>query len=65
MREETMNGQDAIEYHASRARIELDLGLTADALAASRAHLQLAALHMNRMRELTGASEPHKPSLTA
>jgi hypothetical protein len=59
-----MNRQDAIDYHSTRAQVELDRGLTANALTASRAHLQLAALHMNRMRELTGPSKPHKPILT-
>ena len=59
-----MHGQDIIEYHSNRAQKELDLGLTATVMAASRAHLQLAALHMKRMREVAGGSEPRQPLLT-
>ena len=59
-----MPPQDIIEYHSARAKIELDLGLTADVMAASRAHLELAGLHMQRLRELAPASAQPKPFLT-
>jgi hypothetical protein len=59
-----MNSQDAIEYHSIRAKKELDLGLTASALVVSRAHMKLAELHMQRLRDLSGRTELHKPLLT-
>lgn len=43
-----------LDYHAARATRELDMGLAAGSAAAARAHLQLASLHMARVRELTG-----------
>ena len=58
------HGQDAIDYHTMRAKTELDLGLTATITVASRARLKLAALHMQRLRELTGRSGSPKPLLT-
>jgi hypothetical protein len=45
---------DEAEYHSNRARQELDLGLTAKGISASRSHLRLASLHMQRLRELNG-----------
>ena len=57
-----MTSQDTIHYHTDRARTELDMGLLSQSVAASRAHLQLASLHMQRLRELTG--EPGKSPLT-
>jgi hypothetical protein len=59
-----MQAHDAIEYHSTRVTKEIHLGLTTTVMAASRAHLQLATLHMQRLRELTGQSERHKPVLT-
>jgi hypothetical protein len=59
-----MGAQERIEYHSKRAQNELDLGFTSDVMAASRAHLRLASLHMQRVRELTGHSETGKPLLT-
>jgi hypothetical protein len=59
----SMHEQDAIDYHSTRAKDELDLGLTADLIAASRAHMQLAALHMQRLRELSEGSKARKPIL--
>ena len=58
-----MPTKDVIAYHSNRAKAELDLGLTADVMAASRAHLQLAGLHMQRLRELTRGSGSPKPIL--
>jgi hypothetical protein len=49
-----MTSEDNIHYHTDRARRELDMGLLSQSIAASRAHLQLASLHMQRLRELTG-----------
>lgn len=36
----------------------MDLGLVAKGMAAARAHLQLASMHLERIRELTGQLEP-------
>jgi hypothetical protein len=50
-----MGMEELIEYHSTRAREELDLGLIAQGMAAARSHLQLASLHMQRVRELSGS----------
>jgi hypothetical protein len=42
-----------IEYHTRRARDELHYGLTAAVMPVARAHLSLASLHMQRVRELS------------
>ena len=44
-----------LEYHKRRATAELDRGLTSTHIVAARAHLALASMHMQRVREL---SEP-------
>ena len=49
-----MKSEKLIEYHTVRARNELDLGLIAQGMAAARSHMQLASLHMQRVRELGG-----------
>ena len=55
---------DLIEYHSSRAQSEMGLGLRAQVIPAARAHLQLASLHMQRVRELAGRQMPkEKPVL--
>jgi hypothetical protein len=59
-----MDARDIIEYHSRRAQSELDLGFTSEVMAASRAHLQLAKLHMQRLREITGEAGRSKPLLT-
>jgi hypothetical protein len=46
-----------IDYHKVRARQELDLGLRAESLPAARAHLGLAAIHMEKVRVLAVAPE--------
>ena len=51
-----MTKQDDLSYHSERATRELDLGLTAETLSAARAHLKLASMHMERVRELTGTT---------
>ena len=51
-----MNHEDLIEYHTHRATREMDLGLTSERMSASRAHLGLAALHFERVRQLASAS---------
>jgi hypothetical protein len=51
-----MQRSDALSYHSRRATRELDLGLAAASMAVARAHLQLAAMHMERLRELTARS---------
>ena len=58
-----MTATELIQYHSERARRELDMGLLAAAAAASRAHLQLASLHMQRVRELAGARHAPAPIL--
>lgn len=46
--------RDALNYHSQRATRELDLGLLAHSPPAQRAHLQLASMHLQRVRELSG-----------
>lgn len=56
--------EDLIQYHSTRAQDEMGLGLRAQAIPAARAHLQLASLHMQRVRELAGSkATPEKPVL--
>jgi hypothetical protein len=43
-----------VDYHQRRARQELDLGLTANMTKVAQAHLKLASLHMQRLREAAG-----------
>jgi len=59
-----MQQQDEFSYHSQRATHELDLGLTADSSAVARAHLQLASMHMERLREL-GSDEDAAGGLSA
>lgn len=48
-----------IQYHSRRAREELHIGLTASGIPVARAHLTLASMHMQRVRDLSaGKSEP-------
>jgi hypothetical protein len=56
--------KEHIDYHSTRATRELDLGLIAKSLPAARAHLRLASLHMERLRELTGSRLNKRPVLT-
>jgi hypothetical protein len=58
-----VNDHDDINYHSDRARKELDLGLTARGSAASSAHMRLASLHMQRVRELSAPSMMQAPLL--
>ena len=54
---------EQIEYHKVRAEQELCRGLTAESMAAARAHLQLSWLHREQARSLTGAGATVKPPL--
>lgn len=58
-----MNRQDELSYHSQRATRELDMGLTAQSTPAARAHLQLASMHMQRVRELGGEPQPSPLSI--
>jgi hypothetical protein len=59
-----MSIKNLIDYHTNRATREMDLGLTTDRMAASRAHLGLAALHFERVRQLaTATGEKVAPAL--
>lgn len=49
-----MPQRDALSYHTQRATSELDLGLIAVDSPAARAHLKLASMHLQRVRELSG-----------
>lgn len=51
-----MPKRDALSYHTHRATRELDLGLTASSSPAARAHLALASMHLQRVRELSGSA---------
>jgi hypothetical protein len=42
--------QEDIEYHAERARAELDRAYRAKGQAAADAHLRLSSLHMKRLQ---------------
>jgi hypothetical protein len=55
--------QSDLEYHKIRATSELDRGLTAKDTSAARAHLRLASMHMQRVRELAGPGMREKPAL--
>lgn len=46
--------REEIEYHRTRARRELNLGLTSSSIPAARAHLRLSSLHLERLRALEG-----------
>ena len=52
-----MPQRDALSYHTQRATRELDLGLLSESGPAARAHLKLASMHLQRVRELSG--RPH------
>jgi hypothetical protein len=54
-----MPKQDQFSYHSRRAASEFNLGLDSRSGPAARAHLQLASMHMQRLRELAGSSSPH------
>ena len=43
------------DYHVRRAREELDLAYRSERRAVSAAHLRLSALHMARLRSVTGS----------
>lgn len=59
-----MQQQDDLDYHKRRATHELDRGLTAKDTNAARAHMTLASMHMQRVRDLTAPSAPReKPPL--
>lgn len=48
--------ETAHDYHRRRAASELDLAYRATAFKAIEAHLKLSALHLAKLRELTGFS---------
>ena len=54
MRGNGVSRLDTLSYHSQRASHELDLGLTAALPSVARAHLELASMHLQRLRELTG-----------
>ncbi len=56
-----MRSSDDVGYHTQRAVRELDLGLTAQSISASRAHLQLSSLHFQKARSLQGGQPASKP----
>ena len=51
-----MPQRDALNYHTQRATRELDLGLTAGSSLVARAHLKLASMHLQRVREISGTA---------
>ena len=59
-----MTRRDDLSYHSERATRELDLGLTAETLSVARAHLKLASMHMDRVRQLTDTAAA-MPALAA
>jgi hypothetical protein len=52
-----------IQYHQDRAARELSLGLTANCIAAARAHLQLSSMHREKVRALGAGLSMAKPPL--
>lgn len=53
-----MTPANALAYHRERADRELEAGLIAKSLTAARSHLRLAALHMQRVRDLATSGAP-------
>jgi hypothetical protein len=49
-----------IDFHSERAMAELDQALQAGSVLAARAHFNLSALHLERMRGLRGET-PEAP----
>ena len=47
--------QIELEFHARRAKAELDLARQASSVAAASAHLSLSRLHVERMRTMQAA----------
>jgi hypothetical protein len=43
---------DQIKFHSDRAVAELDLALAAGTIAGARAHLELSAMHVERIKLL-------------
>lgn len=53
-----MRRADDLSYHTHRATHELALGLSAATGTASRAHMKLSSLHMERARQLSRIVAP-------
>jgi len=49
-----MAHQDDIKFHSDRAKAEFDRALGAGSTVAAEAHFRLSALHLERIRNLTG-----------
>ena len=47
-----MSGEADRDYHAQRARAELDWAHRSEHRSASEAHMRLSALHMERVRQI-------------
>ncbi len=58
-----MTAKERLEFHSYRASVELHVGLTASNLAAARSHLNLSALHFQRVRQLQGTEKRAAPLL--
>jgi hypothetical protein len=52
--------EDEVRYHTSRVMAELDLASRAVDGAAADPHLRQSAMHLERMRELSGRLRPPK-----
>ncbi len=59
-----MQREQQLEYHTQRASRELDLGLSAQSTNAARSHLQLASMHMQRVKELSTSPAECRPLLS-
>ena len=53
--EASMERNEALAYHEQRAREELDRAYRAEHAAASDAHMRLAGLHIERMKQEDGS----------
>ncbi len=49
-----MANDDEIQFHSNRVTAEIDQARRAASLKAAHAHLQLSALHLERVRVLAG-----------
>ncbi len=55
---------DDVKFHADRAMAELDLAIRAACVDAARSHFTLSALHLEKMRALSGSSDPADSGFT-
>jgi hypothetical protein len=50
-----MQDRDEVQFHSARAMAELDWALRADSSVAAEAHFRLSALHLEKVKVLSGS----------